>query len=89
MIEKGVNTSIFDAKSALTDAVNKTLEDGIPVSMISIILENILMDLDNHAKTILANERKEYEDKVKASLEEAKEKEKEQVTFVCKEDKNN
>ena len=88
MIEKGVNTRIFDAKSALTDAVNKTLEDGIPVSMVSIILENILMDLDNHAKTILANERKEYEDKVKASLEE-KEKEKEQVTFVCKEDKNN
>lgn len=87
MIEKGVNTRIFDAKSALTDAVNKTLEDGIPVSMVSIILENILMDLDNHAKTILANERKEYEDKVKASLEEAKEKE--QVTFVCKEDKNN
>ena len=86
MIEKGVNTRIFDAKSALTDAVNKTLEDGIPVSMISIILENILMDLDNHAKTILANERKEYEDKVKTSLEE---KEKEQVTFVCKEDKNN
>ena len=85
MIEKGVNTRIFDAKSALTDAVNKTLEDGIPVSMVSIILENILMDLDNHAKTILANERKEYEDKVKASLEE----EKEQVTFVCKEDKNN
>lgn len=85
MIEKGVNTRIFDAKSTLTDAVNKTLEDGIPVSMVSIILENILMDLDNHAKTILANERKEYEDKVKASLE----KEKEQVTFVCKEDKNN
>ena len=89
MIEKGVNTRIFDAKSALTDAVNKTLEDGIPVSMVSIILANILMDLDNHAKTILANERKEYEDKVKASLEEAKAKEKEQVTFVCKEDKNN
>lgn len=85
MIEKGVNTRIFDAKSALTDAVNKTLEDGIPVSMVSIILENILMDLDNHAKTILANERKEYEDKVKASLEE----EKEQVTFVCEENKNN
>lgn len=84
MIEKGVNTRIFDAKSTLTDAVNKTLEDGIPVSMVSIILENILMDLDNHAKTILANERKEYEDKVKASLEE-----KEQVTFVCKEDENN
>lgn len=87
MIEKGVNTRIFDAKSILTDAVNKTLEDGIPVSMVSIILENILMDLDNHAKTILVNERKEYEDKVKASLEEAKEKE--QVTFVCEEDKNN
>ena len=75
MIEKGVNTRIFDAKSTLTDAVNKTLEDGIPVSMV--------------AKNILANERKEYEDKVKASLEEAKEKEKEQVTFVCEEDKNN
>ena len=86
MIEKGVNTRIFDAKSTLTDAVNKTLEDGIPVSMISIILENILMDLDNHAKTILANERKEYEDKVKASLEESKEKE--QVTFVCKDENN-
>lgn len=85
MIEKGVNTCIFDAKSTLTDAVNKTLEDGIPVSMVSIILENILMDLDNHARTILANERKEYEDKVKASLEE----EKEQVTFVCEKDENN
>lgn len=85
MIEKGVNTRIFDAKSKLTDAVNKTLEDGIPVSMVSIILENILMDLDNHTKTILANERKEYEDKVKASLEE----EKEQVTFVCEKDENN
>ena len=85
MIKKGVNTRIFDAKSTLTDAVNKTLEDGIPVSMVSIILENILMDLDNHAKTILANERKEYENKVKASLEE----EKEQVTFVCEGDKNN
>lgn len=81
MIEKGVNTRIFDAKSTLTNAVNACLEDGIPVSMISIILENILMDLDNHAKVILANEKKEYENKVKASLDE----EKEQVTFVCDE----
>lgn len=84
MIEKGVNTRIFDAKNTLTDSVNKCLEDGIPVSMVSIILENILMNLDSHAKTILDNERKEYEAKVKASLE----KEKEQVTFVCEKDEN-
>ena len=59
MAQKGVNTLIVESKTKLTNSINECLQDGIPASMVSIILESLLMDLNNNVKVILEKEQKE------------------------------
>lgn len=69
MAEKGVNTRIFEAKDKLTKAVNDCLEDGIPISMVSIMVEDIFVKLDNQVELILAKEKENYEKEQSAESE--------------------
>lgn len=72
MAQKGVNTLVVEAKDNLTNSINKCLQDGIPASMVSIILESLLMDLNNNVKLILEKEQKEYEEKEEAESNQVK-----------------
>ena len=69
MAQKGVNTRILEAKDNLTASINECLKDGIPASIISIIVENILMDLNVQVKLIVDEEKKEYEHQSKVESE--------------------
>lgn len=80
MAEKGVNTRIVKAKDNLTGAVNQCLEDGIPVSMVSIMIEDILVKLSNQVELVLAKEEKKFKEEQKA--------ESEQVVFTDNETTN-
>lgn len=72
MAQKGVNTLIVESKTKLTNSINECLQDGIPASMVSIILESLLMDLNNNVKVILEKEQKEYEEKEEAESNQVK-----------------
>ena len=72
MAQKGVNTLIVESKTKLTNSINECLQDGIPASMVSIILESLLMDLNNNVKVILEKEQKEYEEKEEAESKQVK-----------------
>lgn len=71
MAQKGVNTLIVEAKDNLTNAINDCIKTGIPAVMVSIMLENILHDLNSNVKKVLEMEQQEYEQQV--SLDEGKE----------------
>lgn len=69
MAQKGANTRVVEAKDKLTNAINECLKDGIPASMVSIIVESLLMDLNNNVKVLLDKEKQEYEEQEKVESE--------------------
>lgn len=72
MAQKGVNTLIVESKTKLTNSINECLQDGIPASMVSMMLESLLMDLNNNVKVILEKEKQEYEEQEKVESEQVK-----------------
>jgi hypothetical protein len=69
MAQKGANTRVVEAKNKLTNTINECLKDGIPASMVSIIVESLLMDLNNNVKVLLDKEKQEYEEQEKVESE--------------------
>lgn len=69
MAQKGANTRVVEAKDKLTNTINECLKDGIPASMVSIIVESLLMDLNNNVKVLLDKEKQEYEEQEKVESE--------------------
>ena len=69
MAQKGANTRVVEAKDKLTNTINECLKDGIPASMVSIIVEGLLMDLNNNVKVLLDKEKQEYEEQEKVESE--------------------
>ena len=61
MANKGVNTLVVEAKENLINAINGCIKTGIPVAMVSIIVESLLSDLNNNVKVIIEKEKEEYE----------------------------
>lgn len=64
MAKKGSNTIVIEAKDSLINTVNDCIQMGIPVSMVSIMLENILHDLNSNINKVLEMEQQEYEKQV-------------------------
>lgn len=64
MAKKGSNTIVIEAKDSLVNTVNDCIQMGIPVSMVSIMLENILHDLNSNINKVLEMEQQEYEKQV-------------------------
>lgn len=64
MAKKGSNTIVIEAKDSLVNTVNDCIQMGIPVSMLSIMLENILHDLNSNINKVLEMEQQEYEKQV-------------------------
>lgn len=69
MAQKGANTRVVEAKDKLTNTINECLKYGIPASMVSIIVESLLMDLNNNVKVLLDKEKQEYEEQEKVESE--------------------
>lgn len=64
MAKKGNNTIVIEAKDSLVSTVNECIQMGVPAAMVSIMLENILHDLNSNVKKVLEIEQKEYEQQV-------------------------
>ena len=53
MAKKGANTIVIEGRNNLVNVVNNCIEIGIPASMVSIMLENILNDLNTNVQKVI------------------------------------
>lgn len=81
MAKKGANTIVIETKDSLVNAVNECIQNGVPAAMVSIILEDVLKELNNNIKKVLEIEKQEYETQLEA--------ENQQVEYVPEEENNN
>lgn len=59
-MEKGFNTAVESARKELAELINSKLQMGIPFSVISLIIENTLMEVRNGVEKSLIKEAKQY-----------------------------
>lgn len=78
MAKKGSNTIVVEAKDNLVNTVNQCIQMGLPAAMVSIMLENVLNDLNTNVKKVLEMEQEEYEKQVEV--------ENQQVEYVPEEE---
>lgn len=71
MAKKGANTIVIEGRSNLVNAVNNCIETGIPASMVSIMLENILNDLNTNVQKVIEQEQKDYENQIEIENQQA------------------
>ncbi len=63
MEQKGINTITNEIKNYLTDIVNTYLQQGIPPTIISLIIENIDYELKIVSEKAIKDEQKQFEEK--------------------------
>lgn len=71
MAKKGANTIVIEGRSNLVNAVNNCIETGIPASMVSIMLENILNVLNTNVQKVIEQEQKDYENQIEIENQQA------------------
>lgn len=64
MAQKGVNTIILETKGNILEVVNNGLKQGLPISVISIIVEGIMFEIEKNLNNVLTNEKKEYQEQI-------------------------
>lgn len=65
MAQKGVNTIVLETKNNILEVVNNGLKQGLPISVISIIVEGIMFEIEKNLNNTLANEDKEYQERIR------------------------
>lgn len=63
MEQKGINTITNEIKNYLTDIVNTYLQQGVPPTIISLIVENIDYELKIVSEKAIKDEQKQFEEK--------------------------
>lgn len=71
MAKKGANTIVIEGRNNLVNAINNCIETGIPASMVSIMLENILNDLSTNVQKVIEQEQKDYENQIEIENQQA------------------
>lgn len=71
MAKKGANTIVIEGRDNLVNAINNCIEIGIPASMVSIMLENILNDLNTNVQKVIEQEQKDYENQIEIENQQA------------------
>lgn len=61
MVQKGINTTIMEAKHKLVEVINGALQSGIPVATVDIMLDVVCAEV----KTVLQAQLKSEEDALK------------------------
>lgn len=71
MAKKGANTIVIEGRNNLVNAVNNCIETGIPASMVSIMLECILNDLNTNVQKVIEQEQKDYKNQIEIENQQA------------------
>ena len=57
---------IQEFRETLTNEINKSLNEGMPIMVTSLVLENLLMEVQNNAESIIQQEQKQMEEAQKS-----------------------
>lgn len=60
-MDKGVNTTILNAKNTLAEAINSVLKEGIPPVVVSMIVEGLYNELDVLVKQTVEKEQEQIQ----------------------------
>jgi len=58
-MDKGVNTTILNAKNTLAETINSVLKEGIPPVVVSMIVEGLYNELDVLVKQTIEKEQEQ------------------------------
>ena len=68
-MDKGFNTEVENARKELAKLITQKLQMGIPFSVVSLIIENILMDVRTVVDKALQQEAEKYAERVTLQAE--------------------
>ena len=68
-MDKGFNTEVENARKELAQLINQKLQLGIPFSVVSLIVENILTEVRNGVDKALQQEADKYNETLKLQAE--------------------
>lgn len=80
-MQKGINTLIEETKEGMTNYINNALRQGVPVMAISLIMSNLIYEVRDTSKEVIAQEKSTYAKK-EAEEKEAKQN---QIEYVPEE----
>ena len=62
-MDRGVNTTILNAKDTLAETINNILKDGVPPIVVSMIVEGLYNELDILVKQTVEKEQEQFQRK--------------------------
>lgn len=62
-MDRGVNTTILNAKETLAETINSILKDGVPPIVVSMIVEGLYNELDVLVKQTIEKEQEQFQNK--------------------------
>ena len=62
-MDRGVNTTILNAKNTLAETINNILKDGVPPIVVSMIVEGLYNELDILVKQTVEKEQEQFQSK--------------------------
>ena len=62
-MDRGVNTTILNAKDTLAETINNILKDGVPPIFVSMIVEGLYNELDILVKQTVEKEQEQFQSK--------------------------
>lgn len=62
-MDRGVNTTILNAKETLAETINNILKDGVPPIVVSMIVEGLYNELDILVKQTVEKEQEQFQSK--------------------------
>lgn len=62
-MDRGVNTTILNAKDTLAETINNILKDGVPPIVVSMIVEGLYNELDILVKQTVKKEQEQFQSK--------------------------
>lgn len=62
-MDRGVNTTILNAKNTLAETINNILKDGVPPVVVSMIVEGLYNELDVLVKQTVEKEQEQFQSK--------------------------
>lgn len=62
-MDRGVNTTILNAKNTLAETINNILKDGVPPVVVSMIVECLYNELDVLVKQTVEKEQEQFQSK--------------------------
>ena len=69
MAQKGINTLTVETKKNILNAVNTGLEQGLPISIVGIIMEGIMSQINPVLNETLNSEMKAYKEATEVESE--------------------